>query len=156
MKAFSVDNTKNFMAHLLARETFDDFLLEEATIKTYNTFSINGRVIPEFYDDYEFSYEFSEWKNLKSICFDLIKGKTTPVAFQFVLQIKPELVEKILKEGGSSVSPSLVKSFTLNIRYINSEITVITATSLNTFIPDRSADELWDAYIGSFLNGIIG
>ena len=153
MKAFTIDNTKVFMTQLLTKDTFDDFLLEEAVIKTYNTFTIDGRIVPEFFDDYEFGYEFSEWKDIKPICFDLIKGKQIPVSFHFVLQLKPEKIEQILRDGDSSFSSDSVKSFTLNIRFANNEITAVTATSLKTFIMDKTADEIWDNYMEAFING---
>ena len=155
MKAFNVESTKNFMKELLVGSRFDEFLLEEATIKTYNTFSIDGRIIPEFFDDYEFGYEFSLWKNMKGICFDLIKGKQIPVSFHFILQSTPELVEQILKSGDSSTSPESIKSFTLNIKFVSDEITLVTATSFNTFVMDKTPDILWDKYIESFLNDLL-
>lgn len=155
MIALNIENTKNFMSKLLGTQAFDDFLLEEATIKTYNTFNIDGRVIPEFYDDYEFGYEFSTWKDIRPICFDLIKGKSLPVYCHFVLQLKPEKVEQILRLGQSPVSKDVVKSFTLNIKYnANNEVTIITATSFNTFIMDKSPDNLWDKYIEDFISSI--
>lgn len=155
MKAFTVENTKNFMAALLGSEAFDDFLLEKAQIKTYNTFDIDGRVIPEFYDDYEFGYEFSMWKDMKKICFDLIKGKQLPVSFHFVLQFNPDKIRLLLAEEKCRVEAALVKSLTLNIKYINNEITVITATSFNTFVPDKSVDILWDEYVQEFIKQYI-
>jgi len=154
MKAFTIENTKSFMGKLLGGDSFDAFLLEEATIKTYNTFNIDGRIIPEFYDDYEFGYEFSLWKDIKSVCFDLIKGRQLPVYCHFIMQLKPENVAVLLKRGESQVDPSLVKSFTLNIKYNNGEITVISATSMTTFIMDKSPDELWDKYVGDFINAL--
>lgn len=154
MKAFTIENTKSFMSKLLAGDAFDAFLLEEATIKTYNTFTIDGRIIPDFYDDYEFGYEFSLWKDIKGVCFDLIKGKQLPVYCHFIMQLKPENIAILLKRGESSVDPAQVKSFTLNIKYNNGEITVISATSMTTFIMDKTPDELWDKYIGEFINAL--
>lgn len=151
MKAFSIESTKNFMKEFLIGDRFDDFFLEEATIKTYNTFKIDGRILPEFYDDYEFGSEFSLWKDMKGICFDLIKGKQVPVGFHFVLQLSPEKIEQILRLGGSATNSSMVKSFTLNIKFQNNEITVVTATSFNTFIMDKTPDILWDDYVERFL-----
>lgn len=152
MKALNIENTKTFMSRLLGSEAFDDFLLEEASIRTYNTFTIDGRIIPEFYDDYEFGYEFSEWKTIRPVCFDLIKGKQLPVYCQFVLQLKPEVVNEILRRGNASIDPTLVKSFTLNIKYSNKEIVVISGTSFTTFVMDKTPDELWDSYVEDFIN----
>ena len=140
------------MSSLLGSNLFDDFLLEEATIKTFNTFNIDGRIIPEFYDDYEFGYEFSKWADIKPVCFNLIKGKQLPVYCHFVMQLPAEKIRNILVAGGSSVPPEAIKSFTLNIKYMNNEINLVTATSLTTFIMDKSPDELWDKYIENFVN----
>lgn len=151
MKAFNIQNTKAFMSYLLGSEVFNDFLLEEATIKTFNTFNIDGRIIPEFYDDFEFGYEFSSWKDIKPVCFNLIKGKQLPVFIHFVMQLKPEKIHSLLSSK-STVDSSLIKSFTLNIKYLNGEISIITATAATTFILDKTPDEVWDSYVEEFLN----
>lgn len=151
MKAFTVESTKQFMSKFLGSEVFDDFLLEEASIKTFNTFTIDGRILPEFYDDYEFGYEFSTWQTLCPVCFDLIKGKQAPVACHFVLQLKPEKIVELLKENNSSIDPELIRSFTLNVKYLNGEVTLITATSTTTFVMDKTPDEIWDKYIEDFI-----
>lgn len=151
MKAFQIDNIKNFMKNLLIGDSFDNFLLEEASIKTYNTFTIDGRIIPEYFDDYEFGYEFSLWKDIKPMCFDLIKGKILPVSFHFIMQLKSEEIERLLRLNSSNISPDVVKSFTLNIKYTNHQISLITATSFKTFVMDKSVDDLWDKYIEDFL-----
>ena len=140
------------MSQLLIGNVFDDFLLEEAVIKTYNTFSIDGRIVPEFYEDYEFGYEFSSWKDMKGICFDLIKGKQTPVSFHFILQLKPNEINKIMLKAGSALSTIEIKSFTLNIKFSQGVITVISATATNSFILDKTPDTVWDNYVTSFLS----
>lgn len=152
MKAFSLTNTKSFMSKLLASEIFDDYQVCEVTIKTFNTFNIDCRIVPEYYDDYEFGYEYSLWKDIRPIAFDLIKGRTLPVYCHFILQPKPEETERILKLGGLSVKNDSLKTLTLNIKYINNEVTLITATSYNTFCTDRSADQIWDEYMSRFIS----
>ncbi|MCR4787590.1 MAG: DUF5721 family protein [Lachnospiraceae bacterium] len=151
MRSFTVKNPKKFMSALLAGDVFDDFLLCEALIKTYNTFSIDGRIIPEYFDDYEFGYEYSSWKDIRPICFELIKGKILPVSFLFVMQLKPDKAKEIMLEEVSSSSIEQIKGLTLNIKYQNGTITVVTATSLNSFIPDKAPDNVWDSYMSDFL-----
>ena len=81
------------MAKFLAGDDFDAFLLEQAVISTYNTFTIDGRDNRDFYSTEEWEnkelrpYEFSTWKKVRPVCFDLIKGKHTPAAFHFVLHL---------------------------------------------------------------------
>ena len=42
MRAFQIQDVKSFMSHLLLSNTFDRFLLTEASITTFNTFFIDG------------------------------------------------------------------------------------------------------------------
>ena len=87
MKAYKISDLKNFMNKLLLSEGFDYFLLEEGTIITYNSFQIDGRIQTDFYTKEEqevsslCSYDFSLWKEMRPLCFQLIKGKRTPLSF---------------------------------------------------------------------------
>lgn len=158
MKAYRMKDIKNFMGRLLGTDTFDSFLLAEASVTTYNTFVIDGHMEKAFFtgdvnDDLSLPpYEFSEWKNMRSLCFDLIKGKRTPVSFKFVLHLKPELVEKILTDGHAAVTLSDIKAFVLNIKYDGSMLTCITATAFYAFLPDKTPDRLWDDFFTRFLS----
>ncbi len=155
MKAFQITELKNFMSRLLGTDTFDSFLLAEASISTYNSFVIDGHIEQEFFagndeTDEHPAYEFSEWKSMRSLCFDLIKGKRTPLNFKFILHLKPEFVSDILQTGDSAVTLSDVRAFVLNIKYDGSQLSCITATAFHTFIMDKTPDQLWDAYMTDF------
>lgn len=158
MKAYKIKELKNFMSRLLGSSAFDDFLLAEASITTYNTFFIDGHINKEFFTgdlNHEGAlppHEFSAWQDMRSLCFDLIKGKRTPVSFKFVLHLKPELADTLLKEKESAVSLSDLKAFVLNIKYDGSELNCITATAFHTFIPDKTPDQIWDAYMVKFFD----
>lgn len=155
MKAFQIKERKKFMSRLLATDSFDSFLLAEATITTYNSFVIDGHVNKEFFLEEEgtdaSAYTFSQWENMRALCFDLIKGKHTPLNFKFVLHLKPEVVVDILSTQEGLVSAADIRAFVLNIKYDGSELICITGTSLHTFLPDKTPDLLWDAYITNFL-----
>lgn len=154
MKAYQIKDIKNFMGKLLLEEAFDCFLLAEGSITTSNLFVIDGHIVKDFFDDRDASllpsYEFSEWKNLRPLCFELIKGRRTPVNFRFVLHLKPQMVEAILQKGEAAVSSSDVRAFVLNIKYDDGMLTCITATAFYTFLPDKTPDRLWDEYISRF------
>ena len=72
MKALKITETKNFMGILLKSDCFEDFLLAEASITTYNTFTIDGHIVPAFYKgdvnvpDEEASYQFPAGKTYRS------------------------------------------------------------------------------------------
>ena len=98
MLAIQIKDVKTFMSKLLSGNTFDSFLLEEAQIHTFNTFVIDGHQNRDFYtkeeleDPEAFPYEYSEWKNMKTICFQLIKGKKVPTFMKIILHLLFELL----------------------------------------------------------------
>lgn len=161
------------MGTLLRSDCFDDFLLADASITTYNTFTIDGRIVPEFYKndvnlpDEQPVYEFSCWKDLQTACFERIKGKRTPVRFHFVLYLKPEKAADLFRTsdhdsfGQTALSgqtanadsslPDAFSHFVLNMKYQDGALTLVTAVSYQTFVTDKTADRLWDQYITDFL-----
>ncbi len=157
MIALKITNVKQFMAKFLGSEDFDSFLLEEASISTYNTFMIDGHQHRDFYSSEEWEdkelrpYEFSTWKKLRPICFDLIKGKHTPTAFRFVLHLIPDHVASILQGGDTAVTAQQVKAFVLNIKYDGTTLMLVTGTSFHTFLMDKTPDTLWDSAVKNFL-----
>lgn len=153
MKAFEITNVKQFMNSILLNNDFDIFLLEEALLTTYNTFTIDGRINPAYYSDKDElpEYEFSCWEEIRPILLSLIKGKNTPTEFKFILQLKKEYIPGILKDKDTSITPDLIKSLVLNIKYENGRLLLVTGTSLNTFILDKSLDSIWDEAMGRFL-----
>lgn len=155
MTALQITSMKNFMNHLLVSESFDIFLLEEAVIGTANTFTIDGRVNKDFFsgenDEAELS-EFRPWSDLKGLCFDLIKGKKTPLFFRFTLQLKPELAAALLKKENCDVPPEQVKALVLNIRYDGTMAVLTTATAYHTFLLSKEPDAIWDRAIAKYLD----
>ena len=157
MIALKITNIKQFMGKLLGSEAFDSFLLEEASVSTYNTFFIDGHQNREFYTAEEWEdatirpYDFSTWKTIRPICFDLIKGTRTPTAFRFVLHLMPKYTESVLQGGDTTVTPQQVKAFVLNIKYDGTDLTLVTGTAFHTFLMDKTPDVLWDQTVRQFL-----
>ena len=157
MIALKITNIKQFMGKLLGSEDFDSFLLEEASISTYNTFSIDGHQNKEFYTTEEWEdetirpYDFSAWKTIRPICFDLIKGTRTPTAFRFVLHLIPKYTEEILQDGDTAVTLQQIRAFVLNIKYDGTDLTLVTGTAFHTFLMDKTPDILWDRAVKQFL-----
>jgi len=160
MIALEIKITKNIMNALLLSEQFDSFLVEEAVITTYNTFHIDGHLVKDFYTNEELelleceekSMTFSCWKDIRPFCFQLIKGKKTPVSFKVVLHATPQLIEKIAANPECGVAANLIRSLVLNIRYDNGKVTCITGSAFTTFVMDKSVDRLWDAYMRQLLS----
>ena len=152
MIALEILSMKNFMSHLLSGDTFDIFLLEEATISTANSYTIDGHMNADFFppeerDREHIPYDFRPWSELKSLCFDLIKGKNTPLFFKFVLQLKPEWMLRLLGDD-----PGQVKALVLNIRYDGNKAILTTGTSYHTFVMSKEADLVWDNALCNYLS----
>lgn len=158
MIALKITNVKQFMGKLLASEEFDSFMLEEAAISTYNTFMIDGHQNRNFYTTEEWEdkemrpYDFTAWKQIRPICFSLIKGTHTPSAFKFILHLIPDYTASILKNGDTSVTPQQIKALVLTVKYDGTVLTLITGISFHTFIMDKTVDVLWDNAIKQFLD----
>ena len=157
MLAIQIKDVKTFMSILLSGNTFDSFLLEEAQIHTFNTFTIDGHQNRDFYTKEEledpelFPYEYSEWKNMKTICFQIIKGKKVPTFMKIILHQKPEYVYTILEEGGALEFSDTLKALVVTIRFDVNGLLITTGTSFSTFIMDKTPDLLWDNRFRKFL-----
>lgn len=156
MTALEITATKNFMNTLLASEAFDTFLVEEASVTTFNTFHIDGRIMQDFFDSDERPAlpEFSSWKEIRPICFQLVRGKRLPVSLRIILQAPPALIEQLAADDACEVDAGLIRSLVLNIRYDNGKVTCITGSSFTTFIMDKTTDKVWEAYVRKFFSGM--
>ena len=166
MIALQISSMKNFMNQLLASDSFDCFLLEEAVISTANTFTIDGRINREFYSDTLLEAqsdsgenspaelrEFRPWSEIKGLCFDLIKGRRTPLFFRFVLHLMPEKATALLEKENCDTDPSQVKSLVLNIRYDGSKAVLTTGLSFHSFLRSKEPDAIWDKALMKYLSG---
>lgn len=154
MIALQIKSMKQFMNQLLAADTFDPFLLEEAVIGTASTFTIDGHVNREFYGDTQEppQYEFRPWRELKGLCFDLIKGKHTPLFFRFVFHLMPEKAAALLEKEHCDVESSQIKALVLNIRYDDSRAVLTTGTAFHTFLLSKEPDAIWDRALCRYLD----
>lgn len=156
MVALEITSMKNFMNHLLSSDTFDSFLLEEATISTANTYTIDGHMNADFFppenrNETFLPYALRPWAELRGLCYDLIKGKYPPTFFRFVLQLKPEKAAVLMREAPAS-DLSAMKALVLNIRYDGNKAILTTGTSYHTFVMSREIDLSWDTALCGYLD----
>ncbi|TCS77193.1 hypothetical protein EDD59_11923 [Muricomes intestini] len=150
MIALHLTSVKDFMAHLLLSETFDNFLFIEGEIVTFNTFTMDGFMQKSFFSEEENIPEYSSWKNLKNFGFSLIKGKKTPLSFKFIFSLSPENIARLIEQNHLDFRADQVQGLYLNIRYDGSSLQCITGTSLKTFSMDKSLEQTWDAFVQKF------
>lgn len=161
MVALRIEEQKNFTSRLFIGELFDAFLMREANVVTFNSFSIDGHVRHGYYSDEELEEnqieEFSAWKAVKPFCLSLIKGKRLPESFRIVFMMSQDAKEKFVKSRISDMSPDMVGGLYLNVQYENNEMTVVTGTSMNVFTLDKTLEREWDESVKVFLkkHGIV-
>lgn len=90
MIVIEIIDIKNFMAHLLLKDTFDHFLLFEARAVTASEFLMKGGRRREWYDSDQWSQMCSErgehdcmhmtWNEMKEIMFHFIQRKEIAAA----------------------------------------------------------------------------
>jgi len=157
MRAFQIQDIKVFMSHLLLSNTFDRFLLHEASITTFSTFSIDGHLNKDYfsYDEEEkdtvTAIKYGLWEQYRPFCFSLIKGKKTPSGMKLVFQLSPGGLKKLLVSNHLSIRPEDVGGLFLNIRYDGQKLLATTGTSLTVFSVDKTLDHIWDSLITNFL-----
>lgn len=157
MNALQIKDIKLFMNQLLNSDLFDCFLLEEAQIKSYNNFVIDGHMNRDFFTKEEledpeiFPYHYSTWKSMKPILFQLIKGKKVPTFLKITLLFPPEKSLSLLENSDNHHLADYLKAFVATIKFDSHGLFVTTGTSFSTFIADQSADLLWDQYFSKFL-----
>ena len=153
MLALKITDLKDFTNQLFLGEAFDSFWLNQAEIITSNTFTIDGRLQTEFFDNDERRFlssshrTFSLWKEVKPFCYSVIRGKRAPLSFKIVLQFSPNKAATLLRNSAVLISPELVTGLYLNLQYKNKVLLCTTGTSLKVFLPGKELERLWEQYI---------
>lgn len=152
MIALELPKIKESMTKLLLSDAFDNFLLIQAEIVTFNTFTIDGYLKKDFYEeDMHPAREYSLWKEMRDYCYSIIKGNRTPLRFAIVLGLSSENTEKLLTQQELPYKINDVKGLYLNIRYDGETLLCTTGTSMNLFTMDKTLEQTWDKMAQKFL-----
>lgn len=157
MIQYTIPSVKDFIQAFLCSELFDAFYLSEGQITTFNTYHIDGHFKKEFFQDLKETdavpdREYSFWKENRSFCFDLIKGKRVPLQFKFVLLLSPSQLAALLAQENLAFSPADISGCFLNIAYRDGQLTCTSGTALASFSLDKSLEEAWDKSLSQFLS----
>ena len=133
MLALTILDIRPFMSAFLIGPLFDRFRLAPGTGEE------DGMEV------------YVSWKTMKSHCFDMIRGRRTPLAFHFTFFLSRAQAEEMMAGAGLSFDPDRIGGFALNLRFSGGALTVSAGVSYRTFTADRSADETWERYVRDFL-----
>lgn len=155
MISFKILELNRFMAKLLKGEEFDEFLLREGFVKTYMEYRFQGRLFLEYFDaekqEEKENQEYVLWREVKPFIFELIKGKRTPLAFQFNLLLPVGKAAELLAQHQVSVKEEDHPSLYLQLRFEHGVGRILSGASRDTFSMDKSMEETWDKEIKQML-----
>lgn len=155
MVSLKIIDIKAFMSSLLIQNVFDNFLLSELQIKTYNYFHITGNLNEEYYSKDEIEMldgrKYSLWSEIKPIAYSLIKGNKLPLSIKIVLLLSPGNTQKVLTKSGAPISESDINGLFLNIRFEKGELRLVTGISTRNFSLDKTLERAWDDDVKLFL-----
>jgi hypothetical protein len=155
MISLKVIDVKAFMSSLLVHNVFDNFLLSELDIGTFNQFHISGKINEDYYSTDELEIlggrKYSVWSEVKPTAFSLLKGNKLPLSIRIVFLLSPSNTENVLKKSGLSIPISDINGLFLNIRYDKGILSLVTGTSIKTFTMDKSLEHEWDSNVKTFL-----
>ncbi len=155
MISVNIQDTKNFMSHLLAKDTFDRFYLSEAFLATANSYTIDGRINRAFYSPDETEalegQKYSLWQAIRPTCYSLIRGSRVPSALKFIFVMPDADVARLLESNDLPFSADDIDGLFVNIRYSDGCVNLTTGTSMRLFTLDKSLEHCFDREISSFL-----
>lgn len=151
MIALQFSEVKECMTKLLLSETFDSFLFIEGEIVTFSTFTIDGFLKKEFFEKEMIpDRDYALWREIREYCFSIIKGKRTPLRFQFVFGLSRPNIEKLLLQQALPYQLHDIQGLYLNLRYDGSHLQCVTGVSMNLFTMDKSPEQAWDQMVQRF------
>lgn len=86
MLAFTIPDTRHFMALLLKGDAFDDFAFRQGEISAFAYVSIDGKRDLDYYDE-TVTEPWCSWSEIKPLVFQAVKGKKTPKNMKLVLSL---------------------------------------------------------------------
>jgi len=159
MIALRIAETRAFMAELLMKETFDSFLIREASLTTFCTFTIDGTWHETYFGGGDTAPAESKkpsltpWSVLRPRLFDLIKGQHTPLALKIVMQSSAESTGRLLSSISLDGLAASVYGLYLNIRFDGNGILLTTGSAQQSFPPNPDIDAMWDREVKRLLSG---
>ncbi len=156
MRSFQIQDNLGFMKKLLTEDTFDTFLLSEASITTFASFQIDGAFHPEYLGTAEAetlgaeSSGYTLWRRVRPFFFDLTKGNNTPLKYRIIFRLAPHNVEKLIAQSGSDIRAEQVDGLFLNIHFDGKTIACVSGVSMNIFTLNKTLEHAWDEMLEKF------
>ena len=148
MKAYKAEELRAFTEALFRGDSFDRFLVVEASFQTAFSLTLDGRVAKDWYSEEERESreveDFVRWGEVRELAFQAIRGKKAPKAFRLVLRLNRQESTAFLAESGSRLRPEEVSGFYWNLQYEEKTLRLVSGVSVTAFPGDKALEQLWD------------
>lgn len=154
MLSIQITEIKNFMAHLLSRETFDSFYLVEASVKMNISYHVDGHLNHDFFDTDTLDKpdrDYCLWKEARPFVFNIIKGKRLPLGCKIILGLPKATIAFLIKESKCTFCEEDIEGIYLNILYEQKKLMITTGISYRSFSLDKSLEHDVDEHMQRFL-----
>ena len=153
MTAFEISELKDFTSKLFIQNTFDAFLVSQASFTTSISITLDGSLRKDYFTEAEWEempqHDLARWSLLKPLCFQIIKGSRLPEQFRIVFVLSRAASETLLRSA--SIPPEQIGGLFLNIHYEHGALTCVTGVSFASFLMDRTPERIWDDAVRQFL-----
>lgn len=151
MLALRMIDQKDFTEKLFLKDIFHRFSFVEASFTTFLTYTIDGLLQKDFFDNESRpDRRYCLWKEIQPQCYNIIRGKRTPLHFKIVFQMDNHYMEPLLRQWGVNFRPEDIFGLYLNFQYDGKDMICTTGTSLKVFTLDKTLDHLWDQSVQNF------
>lgn len=153
MQAIEILDVRAFMQLLFQTDTFNEYELVSADLKTELGYSIDGHINRDYYEDESENlpltgHTFLPWSIAKDKIFQLIRGKKTPSRLKIILRVNPEQLHSMLTYENSSLNPNDIDGVFLNILFQEQKLNVICGVSYKIFTLDKGLENvLFDDFV---------
>lgn len=154
MQAIEILDVRAFMQLLFQTDTFNEYELVSADLKTELGYSIDGHINRDYYNEDESEnppltgHTFLPWSIAKDKIFQLIKGTKTPSRLKIILRVSPEQLHSMLTYENSSLNPNDIDGVFLNILFQEQKLNVICGVSYKIFTLDKGLENvLFDDFV---------
>ena len=153
MRVYRLFDNKNVMAHILTKDTFDNFLLSEVKISGKASLHLTGSPASGFFSEEELDERgYVTYGVLRPICLEMIKGTKTPESFTFMFLLPSKELEGFLDETESTLQPFDVENLSFLVRFKDGELTLTTGSAFKIFTMDKSINDAWEKWVQNFLH----
>lgn len=158
MILLGISDIKLAMAHLLVRDSFDQFFLDSAELTTFATMTLRGRRNLAWYDSDEEHEnpslsEWLRWSEVKPTVFSYIKGTKTPDAMKIILKADSDWAEsRLVQQGLENQYQQYHPDLVINFRYEKEQLSVITGVSYSEFTMDKQIEFAWDEIVSHYFS----